>query len=165
MATTGSSVPPATGGSLPAAGGSTATPSAASGSQSLPSAGSTAASSSGSSGGSSVPSGASSGTPMSTDQFSLILTAINSSQKNFEKKLEEFRAEVRQGQEDTATRVLKRSRLLEKPYVYRRKGNEEQAKFIDKVEDVLAEANSELSQVAPSSSPAIAVPRKPLNQV
>lgn len=53
-------------------------------------------------------------------------------------------------------RVLKHSRLLEKPYVYRRKGNEEQAKFINKVKDVLAEVHSELSQVAPSSSPALA---------
>ena len=111
MVTMGSSVLPATGGLLPAAGGSTATPSTASGSQSLPSAGSIAASSSGSSGsssaangassGSSASSGASSRTPMSKDQFSLILTAINSSQKNFEKKLEEFHAEVRQEQEDS----------------------------------------------------------------
>ena len=57
------------------------------------------------------------------NQFAQLLEAITSSQTTMERRFTEFRDEVRQGQEDAAAKALKRARL-EKPYTFRRKGNE-----------------------------------------
>ena len=67
--------------------------------------------------------------PVSSGQFAQLLEAINSSQTRMEERFEEFRTEVRQGQEDAAAKALKRAKY-EKPYTYQRKGNEEQATFL-----------------------------------
>ena len=88
-----------------------------------------------------------------TKQLSLLLSAINNSQKKMDKKLAEFRAEMRKGQEDTATRVLKRARLQDKPYQFKKKGNEEQAKFNEKVDDILRQAKMELEDSTASAAP------------
>ena len=91
-------------------------------------------------------------TAVSDDQFAQLMAAIHASQERIEYKFAEFRAEMKQGQEDAAAKALKRVRH-DKPYAFRRKGNEEQASFNEKVEEVVAEAQAELSDVR--SSPAL----------
>ena len=49
-------------------------------------------------------------------------------------KLAQFQEEIRQGQEEAASRALKRA-SYDKPYVFRKRGNEEQASFNAKVDD------------------------------
>ena len=58
----------------------------------------------------------------STDQLSKLLASIQKSQGRFEKQLLAFKEKVRQGQEDAATKALKRARH-EKPYQFHGKGN------------------------------------------
>ena len=70
------------------------------------------------------------------------MAAIHASQERIDYKFAEFRAEMKQGQEDAAAKVLKRVRH-DKPYVFRRKGNEEQASFNEKVEEAVAEAQAQ----------------------
>jgi hypothetical protein len=71
-----------------------------------------------------------------------------------EERFEEFRTEVRQGQEDAAAKALKRAKY-EKPYTYKRKGNEEQATFNAKLDEKIAEAEVELAEAGPSTTPAL----------
>ena len=85
-------------------------------------------------------------------QFSQLLSAIKESHARFDAKLTDFREEMRQFQEEAATKALKRARH-EKPYQFKRKGNEEQATFNAQVDEALAEAQLELP--GPSTSPAL----------
>ena len=83
-------------------------------------------------------------------QLSLLLLAINNLQiEKMDDKLAEFHAEMRKGQEDTATRVLKHARLQDKPY----QGNEEQAKFNEKVDEILRQVKMELEDGTASVAP------------
>ena len=87
--------------------------------------------------------------------FSQLIQAIESSQARMEEKFARFQSEVRQGQEEAATKALKRARF-EKPYSFRRKGNEAQALFNAKVDETLAQAESDAASVAgPSAAPAL----------
>ena len=85
-------------------------------------------------------------------QFSQIMEAITSSRARMEEKLTEFKTEVRQGQEDAAARALMRARY-EKPYAFKRKGNKEQANFNVKLDEAIAEAEVELAEAGPSTTP------------
>ena len=67
-----------------------------------------------------------------TADMAAILKDIRESQKKLSDKFVHFQEEVKRGQEDAATKALKRVRR-EKSYVYRRKGNEEQALFNEKI--------------------------------
>ena len=96
--------------------------------------------------------GESSYSAVTDDQFGQLMAAIHSSQEQIDHKLAEFRAEVKQGQEDAAAKALKRVRH-DKPYSFRRKGNEEQSSFNEKVEEVVLEAQAELADVR--DSPAV----------
>lgn len=81
------------------------------------------------------------------------------------KKLTEFRQEVKEGkegQEGAAAKALKRVQL-ENPYTYRRKENEDQAKFNSKVQEVLQEADAEM-EVTPKT-PALDSARTALEKV
>ena len=69
-----------------------------------------------------------SGTAISPDQFTQLMEAITAFQTRMDEKFSEFQVEVRQGQEEAAVKALKRARY-EKPYTFKRKGNEEQATF------------------------------------
>ena len=60
-------------------------------------------------------------------------------------KLNQFKAEMRLGQEEAAAKALKRARL-ERPYTYRRKGNEEQAGFNTKLESRPPPPSTELAR-------------------
>ena len=77
------------------------------------------------------------GAAMTQDQFSLLMGAFSASQTRMEERFAEFRAEIRLEQEDAAARALKRARY-EKPYEYKRKGNQEQAAFNAKVDEAVA---------------------------
>jgi len=81
---------------------------------------------------------------VSGDQFTQLMAAIQASQQQFDNKFAEFCVEVRQGQEDAATKVVKKVRH-ERPYNFKRKGNGEQAGFNEKLEDVVTEAQAHLS--------------------
>ena len=88
------------------------------------------------------PSGAKEAT--STDQLSQLMASIQKSQARFEnQQLLVCKEEVRQGQEDAATKALKKVRH-EKPYQFRRKGNEEQASFNTRIDKALSEAQLDL---------------------
>lgn len=91
---------------------------------------------------------------ISQDQFAQLMGAIGASQTRMDDKFAEFQAEVRRGQEDAAAKALKRVRY-EKPYEYRRKGNEEQATFNAKLDEVVAEAETQLEEAGPSLAPAL----------
>ena len=106
--------------------------------------------------------GEGSSTAVSDDQFSQLMAAIHASQNRIDHKFKEFRAEMKQGQEDAAAKGLKRVRH-NKPHTFRRKGNEEQANFNEKVEEVFAEAQAELSNVW--SSPALEQAQEALTRV
>ncbi len=91
--------------------------------------------------------------PISGDQFSQLMAAIQATQHRMDGKLMEFHEELCQGQEDAATTALKRVRH-EKRYSFKRKGNEEQAGFNSRLEETLSEAQATLA--VPESSQAIA---------
>ena len=84
----------------------------------------------------------------STDRLSKLLASIQKSQARFEKQLSAFKEEVRQDQEDAATKALKRARH-KKPYQFCRKGNKEQASFNADVEEALSKAQLDLPDPEP----------------
>ena len=94
------------------------------------------------------------GAAMTQDQFSLLMGAFSASQTRIEERFAEFRAEIRLGQEDAAAKALKRARY-EKPYEYKRKGNQEQAAFNAKVDEAVAEAELHIEEAGPSTAPAL----------
>ena len=61
-------------------------------------------------------------TAVSDDQFTQLMAAIHASQERIDYKFAEFRAEMKQGQEDAAAKALKRVRH-DKPYAFRRKAS------------------------------------------
>ena len=75
------------------------------------------------------------------DQFQQLMSAINAGQTKMDSK---FKAEVRLGQEEATAKALKRVRL-ERPYTYRRKGNEEQVGFNKSLLEAQAEIASDPS--------------------
>ena len=85
-------------------------------------------------------------------QFPQLLSAIKESYARFDAKLTNFREEMKLGQEEAATKALKRARH-EKPFQFKRKGNEEQAAFNARVDQALTEAQLELP--GRSESPAL----------
>ena len=77
-------------------------------------------------------------TRIPSQQFAPIMEAITSSQARMEEKFAEFKSKMQQGEEDAA---VKRARY-EKPYSFKRKGNEEQATFNSKIDESIAEAKA-----------------------
>ena len=98
-----------------------------------------------------------------TADMAAILKDIRESQKKLSDKFVNFQEEVKRGQEDAATKALKRVRR-EKSYVYRRKGNEEQALFNEKVEDAIIAAQAEVEDAPGPSSGALENAKKSLEQ-
>ena len=47
---------------------------------------------------------------VSADQFTLLMQAIESSQRRMDDKFRDFQEEIRQGQEDAAAKALKRAK-------------------------------------------------------
>ena len=83
------------------------------------------------------------------DQFVQLMSMVCESQVRLQDELSVFKDKVCQGQEEVATKALKRVRH-EKPYQYQSKGNEEQASFTACVIEALAEAQLELPGVGTS---------------
>ena len=92
--------------------------------------------------------------PLSESQFSSLLSAMQESERRLDRKLAEFKSDVRQ--DKTATKVINRVRR-EKPYEFKRKAHEEQARFNVQVEESVQEAQDALSLTSttlrPSSAP------------
>ena len=95
---------------------------------------------------------------VSDDQFAQLMSAITDLQARMDRKLAQFKDEIHQGQEEAASRALKRARY-DKPYTFRKRGNEEQANFNAKVDETLAQAESDLSLVERGPTPSAAVQR------
>ena len=100
----------------------------------------------------------------SGDQYAQLLTAIQANRQRMDDQLEGMRAEVRLSQEDTTVKGVKRVQR-DKPYAYRKKGNEEQAASIKRVTDVIAEAEAEFSELSTGATfPAVERPQHMLEQ-
>ena len=85
------------------------------------------------------------GVSIAADQFKTLMETITASQTKLDAKLETFSEQMRRTQEDVAMKAVKRAKTgLEKPYKFKKKGNEEQALFNSHVEDKLQEAQAEL---------------------
>ena len=89
-------------------------------------------------------SGSSSVTPatLSGSQFTSLLTAIQESERRLDRKLADFKADVRQAQDEAATKAVHRMRH-DKPFEYTAHG--EQARFNAQVEETVQEAQEALS--------------------
>ena len=94
------------------------------------------------------------GTPaLGGSQFAQLMEAIHGTQTRFDKKLEEFKDEVHQGKEEAATKALKHAQY-DRGYTFRKKGNEAQTRFNEKVQESVADAQAALA-TAPRESPSI----------
>ena len=102
--------------------------------------------------------GESSSSAVAGDQFAQIMDAIKASQDRLDSKLAEFRSEVRQGQEQAAATALKRARQ-DKPYAFKKKSNEEQARVNSRIDETLAEAQAELDDHTSAAGPSATVSR------
>ena len=80
---------------------------------------------------------------LSGTQFSSLLSAIQNSEQRLDDKLAGFKADVRQAQEDAAAKAVTRAQL-EKPYNYKKKAHEEQARFNDQVSACIREAQGSI---------------------
>ena len=91
-------------------------------------------------------SGSSSVTPatLSGSQFTSLLTAIQESERRLDRKLADFKADVRQAQDEAATKAVHRMRH-DKPFEYKKKAHGEQARFNVQVEETVQEAQEALS--------------------
>ena len=75
----------------------------------------------------------------SGSRFASLLSAI---QEHLDHKLAEFKADVRQAQDDAAGHVRH-----DKPYTFKKKAHEEQARFNGKVEESIQEAQDALANL------------------
>ena len=89
--------------------------------------------------------------PLSESQFSSLLSAMQESQRRLDRKLAEFKSDVRQAQDEAATKAINRVRR-EKPYEFKRKAHEEQARFNAQVEESVQEAQDALATMDDSPS-------------
>jgi len=86
---------------------------------------------------------------LTSTQFVSLLATIESSDKRLDSKLAAFKADVKQAQDDTATKDASCIQN-ETPHAYKIKGNEEQACFNSQVEDALQDVEDALCDAAPS---------------
>ena len=86
------------------------------------------------------------------NQFEQLVVANHGTQTQFNEKLEEFKDKVCQGQEDAATKALKRTQY-NGGYTFHKKGNETQMCFTEKVQELVMNAQALIT--APREPPAI----------
>ena len=89
---------------------------------------------------------------ISSEQMSLLLTAINSSKKVVDRQIAEFRREIQKSNEEVSQKLskkLKTGRSLD----FKRKGNEKQYIFNEEVDDKLDTAESDLAKISLESLP------------
>ena len=85
-------------------------------------------------------------------QFAALLAAIRDSEHRLDRKLADFKADVQQAQDEVATKAVNRVRN-DKPYHYKKKAHEEQARFNAQVEESVQEARDAFAVI--EDSPAI----------
>ena len=88
---------------------------------------------------------------LSESQFSSLLSAMQESERRLDRKLADFRTDVRQAQDEAATKAVNRVQR-EKPYEFKRKPHEEQARFNAHFEESVREAQHALATVDDSPS-------------
>ena len=76
------------------------------------------------------------------------MDAIQATQSRLDDKLAAFQDQVCQSQEEAASKAVKKSKAAEKPFIFKKKGNEAQAKFNAQVEDAVEEAIGELDGIS-----------------
>ena len=91
--------------------------------------------------------------PITNDQFQQLLSAISSTQQKMEDRLCLFRQELVSSQEESTVKALKRARY-DKALRFRKKGNEEQHKFNERLGTELENVTAELEHAV--ETPAIA---------
>ena len=103
---------------------------------------------------------------LSAKHFSQLMTASTGSQSMVDAKLQQFREQIRQSQEEATAKTVKWARS-KKPYTFRRRVNEEQETFNAKLEETLPQAKSDLSAIpiAPAMSSAIQRVKESLQKV
>ena len=85
-------------------------------------------------------------------QFAALLAAIRDSEHRLDRKLADFKADVQQAQDEAATKAVNRVRN-DKPYHYKKKAHEEQARFNAQVVESVQEAHDAFAAI--EDSPAI----------
>ena len=73
-------------------------------------------------------------------QFAALLAAIQDSEHWLHRKLADFKADVQQAEDEAATKAVNRVRN-DKPYHYKKKAHEEQARFNVQMEESVQEAH------------------------
>ena len=81
---------------------------------------------------------------VTAEQIATLMSAIEASSGRMKAKFADFKVEMKKNQEESAAKAVKRARV-EKPYTFRKKGNEEQSLFNSQLDECLAETESELS--------------------
>ena len=85
-------------------------------------------------------------------QFAALLAAIRESEHRLDRKLVDFRVDVQQAQDEAATKAVNRMRH-DKPYEFKKKAHEEQARFNTQVQESVQEAHDALATI--EDSPAL----------
>ena len=88
----------------------------------------------------------------SSTQFATLLAAIRQSETRLDQKLAVFRSDIREAQEEAATKAVNRVRR-DKPYDFKKRAHEEQASFNEKVQEAVGEASEALETA--TDSPAV----------
>ena len=93
-------------------------------------------------------------------QFAALLAAIRDSEHRLDRKLADFKTDVQQAQDEAATKAVNRVRN-DKPYHYKKKADEEQARF-NAQEESVQEAHDAFAAI--EDSPAIQRAREALEK-
>ena len=88
---------------------------------------------------------------LSGSQFASLLSAIQESERRLDNKLADFKADVRQALDKAATKAVSKMRH-DKPYEYKKKSHEEQARFNAQVEETVQEAQEALTALEETPS-------------
>ena len=99
-------------------------------------------------------------TALPASQFTALLAAIQDSERKLDGKLAEFKSDVRKAQEDATAKAIARARQ-DKPYEYKKKSHDEQARFNRQVEDAVSEAREAIDE---EDSPAISRAKQALEK-
>ena len=82
-------------------------------------------------------------------QFAALLAAIRDCEHRLDRKLADFKADVQQAQDEAATKAVNRVRN-DRPYQYKKKAHEEQARSNAQVEESVQEAHDALATIEDS---------------
>ena len=92
-------------------------------------------------------------TPVSDDNFTKLMEAIQASQTQLDLKLAKFKEELMENQEKAATSAVRKVR--QEPYAFKKKSHQEQFRTNEKIDEALLEAETELESTGPAASSAV----------